>query len=73
MYCNTCESNPCTCRTTRAIQAWVLRDCGTPGCFTMVRESIGNQTQVPVCRWCQRGMSHATLGKPAVDIRLRHV
>lgn len=52
---------------------WVIRDCATPGCFTVIRERIGTQAVAPVCKWCDMGISHAMLGKPAVDIRLRGI
>lgn len=73
-FCATCESNPCTCRTAHAAAStnWLIRDCATPGCFTVVREPIGTQSPAPVCKWCQRGESHAKNGHTAVDIRLRN-
>lgn len=55
------------------LHAWVIRDCSTPGCFTIIREAIGNQTQIPLCKWCQRGVSHAKNGHAAIDIRLKQV
>ena len=73
MSCQTCEQDPCTCQ--KQLQAethWIVRHCTTPGCFTAIRERVG-QLGEPTCKWCQSGESHAMKGRPSVDPRVQGI
>lgn len=60
MYCNSCESNPCSC-TKRAVATslWIYQHCVTEGCHTSIRRRAGQQQQRPLCKWC-RGVEAAS-------------
>jgi hypothetical protein len=79
MICEACrkaiDAYPCACGyDPKALQIkpqWIIQECSTPGCFTVIRSKAGAQQDIPLCQWCLAGESHAMLGKPAVDTRLR--
>ncbi len=55
MYCNACESNPCSCRKTASAQSgdyWIIQQCATEGCRSTIRVPSGSQLANPVCKWC---------------------
>lgn len=40
---------------------WVYQQCFIEGCTTMIRSRIGEQPDLPVCKWCrdrERQLSH---------------
>jgi len=74
MSCFRCEQDPCTCQQQlEAKPHWLVTHCATPGCFTAIRMKLGHVEAAPICTWCLAGESHAALGKPAVDERLKEV
>lgn len=69
--CRACEQFPCQCQRRHTATDYLVQTCSTPGCFTAIRSLASRAPSVPVCKWCDQGISHALLGKPATDIRLR--
>ena len=47
MFCNACNSNPCACRPSGH---WIIQRCE---CRTTIRVPAGQQSPVPVCKWCK--------------------
>ena len=50
---------------------WIVQYCTVPGCDVAIRVPIESPLMQPICKWCERGESHAMNGKPAVDVRLK--
>ncbi len=80
MTCPECDKDllafPCSCGyqpKELQVQPWMILTCATPGCFTAIRVRAGEQEGQSLCKWCQRGESHALIGKSAIDIRLKGV
>lgn len=74
MYCNACESNPCTCQKSLApVHAsvnWVIQHCTTKGCDVAIRSYVGIQEAVPVCKWCLNNKNYYAIKRGELE-RLR--
>lgn len=60
MYCNACESNPCSCRKSVSAQSggyWIVQHCETEGCNSTIRTPSGSQLANPICKWCEGNAS----------------
>jgi hypothetical protein len=49
---------------------WIIQFCSTIGCDVVIRERLGKQDAVPVCKWCMNSTSHAMNGHPNIDPKL---
>jgi hypothetical protein len=62
MYCDKCESNPCTCQdrlhVPKPADQWHVRPC--PNGDAMIRERVGVHGPI-LCKWCQ---ARAVAGLP---------
>jgi hypothetical protein len=70
MYCNTCQDNPCSCRSlvpSGNATEWLLQQCSELGCSVVIRSRIGQQERVPVCTWHVSNTAYASR-----DILTRH-
>ena len=58
-YCNSCESNPCTCRASAGqSSSWLIIPC--QGChYAVIRVRAGEQREGMRCKWCEQGVKLA--------------
>jgi len=43
---------------------WIIQHCATPGCDVAIRERMGQQQAVPICRWCLNNTAYNVVGNP---------
>jgi hypothetical protein len=59
MTCTRCTDDPCTCaRAITAKREWLIQHCATPGCEVAIRVLLGQQDEIPICKWCLAGTAY---------------